>query len=173
MSRGRGRKQEFVQVSEDRTREELIFAVLSLPVKTDERIRQLVDLFNDLPDIYTCGSCGGHADPENRENAVPEGHFYIQFLVEPTGNGFLSLGILDLAARTLNADDLMIKVMNCTDNPNLVMFTMIGKNWVDPDELAEEIRQLCSAWDISLEGVRTYKIHTRRNIAYNRIREIP
>ncbi len=162
-----------MQVSEDRTREELIFAVLSVPVKTDKRIRKLVGVFNDLPDIYTCGSCGGHADLENRENAVPEGHFYIQFLVEPTENGLLSLGILDRAARTLNADDLMIKVMNCTDNPNLVMFTMLGKNWVDPDELAEEIRQFCTGWGVSLQGVRAYKIHTRRMMAYNRIREVP
>jgi hypothetical protein len=172
MSSNRDRKQEFVNVSRDRTREELIFAVLSLPVAVDERIRTLVDTINDLPDVYTCSSCGGHQDPGNRENPVPEGCFYIQFLVEPTENGFLSLGIIDRAARTVNTDDLMVKVMNCTDNPNLVMFTIVGKNWVDPDDLATEIKILCSAWRVSLKGVRAYKKQVRRKIAHDRIKEL-
>lgn len=172
MSPGRDRKQEFVEVSGDRTREEIIFAVLSLPVTVDDRIRKLVDLLNDLPDVYTCGSCGGHQDPETRENAVPEGYFYIQFLVEPTETGFLSLGIIDLASRNVDHDNLTVNVLNCTDNPNLVMFNLLGKNRADPDDLAKEIRELCSAWGVSLKGVRAYKKRVRRQIAHDRIREL-
>ncbi len=172
MATSRDEKQDFIEVTGDRTREELIFAVLSLPAAVDDRIRNLVEVFNDLPDVYTCGSCGGHQDPGNRENPVPEGCFYIQFLVEPTENGFLSLGIIDRAARTVSTDDLMVKVMNCTDNPKLVMFTIVGKNWVDPDGLAKEIRELCSAWGVSLEGVLAYKKQVRRQIAHDRIREL-
>ena len=77
------------KVSGDRTREELIFAVLSLPVECDPRLKNLVWTLNDLPDVYTCSSCGGHTDPEKRDNPAPEGYFYIQFIAEPTEAGFL------------------------------------------------------------------------------------
>jgi hypothetical protein len=140
---------------------------------TDKRIKKLVDALNDLPDVYTCSSCGGHKDLENRENPVPEGYFYIQFIVEPTDNGFLSLGIVDLAARNIANDDLTVKVLNCTDNPKLVMFTLLGKNWADPDEVAREIKFLCTTWRLSLHGIREYKKNVRRTIAYTRIQQDP
>jgi hypothetical protein len=171
MSPNRERKQEFIEVSGEETREEIIFAVLSLRVTVDKRIQKLVNILNDLPDVYTCSSCGGHNDPENRENAVPEGYFYIQFLVEPTENGFLSLGIIDLAARNIDNENLAVKVLNCTDNPNLVMFHIMGKNMADPDEVAKEIRSLCTAWGLSLNGVREYKKNVRRMIAYTRMHQ--
>lgn len=167
----RSRKQEFVEVSRDRTREEIIFAVLSLRMTIDQRIKKLVNTLNDLPDVYTCSSCGGHKDLENRENPVPEGYFYIQFIVEPTENGFLSLGIIDLAARNVDNDDLNVKVLNCTDNPKLVMFHILGKNWVDPDEVAKEIKSICTIWGLSLHGIRDYKKNVRRMIAYKRIQQ--
>ena len=169
MSPHKKRKQEFVDVSRDRTREELIFAILSLRTTIDTRIKKLVDTLNDLPDVYTCSSCGGHEDLENRENPVPEGFFYIQFIVEPTENGFLSLGIIDLATRNIDCDDLTVKVLNCTDNPNLVMFNIIGKNWADPDAVAKEIRSLCKTWSLSLLGVREYKKNVRKWTAFERI----
>jgi hypothetical protein len=171
MSPNRERKQEFIEVSGEETREEIIFAVLSLRVTVDKRIQKLVNILNDLPDVYTCSSCGGHNDPENRENAVPEGYFYVQFLVEPTENGFLSLGIIDLAARNIDNENLAVKVLNCTDNPNLVMFHIMGKNMADPDEVAKEIRSLCTAWGLSLNGVREYKKNVRRMIAYTRMHQ--
>lgn len=173
MSTNHERKQDFIQVTPDRTREELIFAVLSLPVAADARIRNLVTTLNDLPDLYTCSSCGGHADPENRENAVPEGYFYIQFLVEPTEKGFLSLGIVDLAARNVDNENLAVHVLNCTDNPKLVMFHILGKNGADPDEVAEEITSLCRTWGLSLRGVREYKKNARKKMAEARIHEKP
>jgi hypothetical protein len=171
MSPNRERKQEFIEVSGEETREEIIFAVLSLRVTVDKRIQNLVNVLNVLPDVYTCSSCGGHNDPENRENAVPEGYFYVQFLVEPTENGFLSLGIIDLAARNIDNENLAVKVLNCTDNPNLVMFHIMGKNMADPDEVAKEIRSLCTAWGLSLNGVREYKKNVRRMIAYTRMHQ--
>jgi hypothetical protein len=167
----RERKQEYVRTSSDRSREELIFAVLSLPVETDKRIKKLVRVLNDLPDIYTCSSCGGHADLENRENPVPEGYFYVQFIAEPTEKGFLSLGIIDLGARNVDNENLIVKVLNCTDNPKLVMFTILGKNGVDPDAYAEELQSLCKAWGVSLDGGYAYKKRARRQIAYDRIRQ--
>ena len=167
----RERKQDYIKASPDRTREELIFATLSLPVETDKRMKKLVRVLNNLPDVYTCSSCGGHTDLENRENPVPEGYFYVQFILEPTENGFLSLGIIDLAARTVDNENLVVKVLNCTDNPNLVMFTILGKNHVDPDDYATEIQSLCRAWGISCDGVYAHKKKVRRQIAYDRIRE--
>jgi hypothetical protein len=166
----RERKQEYVKTSSDRSREELIFATLSLPVETDKRITRLVRVLNNLPDIYTCSSCGGHKDLENRENPVPEDCFYIQFISEPTENGFLSLGIIDLAARNTDNDNLAVRVLNCTDNPGLVMFNILGKNRVDPDEFATEIESLCRIWGISTGGVYEEKKKVRRQIAYERIR---
>jgi hypothetical protein len=167
----RERKQEYVKTSSDRSREELIFATLSLPVETDTRITELVRVLNDLPDIYPCSSCGGHKDLEHRENPVPEGYFYVQFIAEPTEKGFLSLGIIDLAARNTDNENLAVKVLNCTDNPKLVMFTIIGKNGVNPDEYAAEIQSLCRAWELSLEGGYAYKKKARLQIAYDRMRQ--
>ncbi len=63
MSTPRKRKQEYIKTASDRSREELIFATLSLPVETDRRIASLVRVLNDLPDLYTCSSCGGHTGP--------------------------------------------------------------------------------------------------------------
>jgi hypothetical protein len=166
-----GRKQEYEKVSRDRTREEMIFAVLSLPVEVDEPVKKLVNVLLDLPDIYPCSSCGGHADLEHRENPAPEGCFYVQFIAEPTENGFLSLGIIDLAARNVDNDNLAVKVLNCTDSPRLVMFHILGKNRADPDEMAHEIKSLCTTWGVSLRGVREYKRDVRRLAAYERIRQ--
>jgi hypothetical protein len=171
MSAIRKRKQEYIKTSSDRSREELIFAMLSLPAETDRRITPLVRILNDLPDLYTCSSCGGHTDPGNRENPAPEGCFYVQFILEPTENGFLSLGIIDLAARTVDNENLTVKVLNCTDNPKLVMFNILGKNGVDPDEYAREIRSLCKQWGVPLDGVHEYKKKVRRQTAYDRIRK--
>lgn len=171
MSTPRERKQEYIKTTSDRSREELIYATLSLPVETDLRIATLVRVLNDLPDLYTCSSCGGHKDLEGRENPVPEGYFYIQFILEPTENGFMSLGIIDLAARNIATEDLIVRVLNCTDNPKLVMFHIIGKNGVDPDALAEEIRSLSKEWGVSVDGVCEYKKKVRRQTAYERIRK--
>ena len=170
MPNNRERKQEYIQTSSDRSREELIFATLSLPVETDKRIARLVRVLNNLPDIYTCSSCGGHKDLENRENPVPENCFYIQFISEPTENGFLSLGIIDLAARNVDNDNLAVRVLNCTDNPGLVMFNILGKERVDPDEFATEIESLCRVWGVSTDGVYEEKKKVRRQIAYKRMR---
>jgi len=168
----RERKQDYIRASPDRSREELIFATLSLPVETDPRVAGLVGVLNDLPDVYTCSSCGGHKDFENRENAVPEGYFYVQFIIEPTEDGVLSLGIIDLAARNVDNDNLMVKVLNCTDNPKLVMFSILGKDGVDPDDYAREIRSLCRRWGIRTDGVYDEKIRVRKKIASDRIRQM-
>jgi hypothetical protein len=166
----RKRKQEYVRTTGDRSREELIFATLSLPIETDARVAGLIRVLNDLPDVYTCSSCGGHSDLMDRENPVPEGYFYVQFILEPTESGFLSLGIIDLAARNIDTENLAVKVLNCTDNPKLVMFHILGKEGVDPDEYAREIRTLCREWGVSLEGVYEQKKKVRRQIAYDRMR---
>ncbi len=158
------------RVTEDRNREELIFAVLSLPVECDHRVKILVDAINDLPDVYTCSSCGGHPDEEDRENPAPEGCFYIQFIVEPTEPGFLSLGIIDLAARTVDPELLAVKTLNTTNSPRLVIFHIIGRGGVDPDAVAREIRALCREWKVSLRGVHEYKRNERRQKALERIR---
>ena len=170
---GHERKQEYEKVSRDRSRDEMIFAVLSLPVEVDERVKKLVNAIQDLPDVYPCSSCGGHADLEHRENPAPEGCFYVQFIAEPTEKGFLSLGIIDLAARNIDNDNLAVKVLNCTDSPRLVMFQILGKNRADPDAVANEIRSLCKTWGVSLQGVREYKRDVRRLAAYERIRQLP
>jgi hypothetical protein len=165
------RKQDYITASPDRSREELIFGTLSLPVETDPGIAGLVGVLNDLPDVYTLSSCGGHTDPGNRENAVPEGYFYVQFIIEPTDDGVLSLGIIDLAARNLDNDNLMVKVLNCTDNPKLVMFSILGKEGVDPDNYAREIQSLCRRWGVRTDGVYDEKIRVRRKLAHDRIRQ--
>ena len=173
MASNRDRKRKYQKVSADRTREELIYGVLSLPVEYDQRLKKLVEILNDLPDVYTCSSCGGHPDQENRENPMPEGYFYIQFILEPTEKGFLSLGIIDLAARTVDPDRLAVKVLNTTDSPRLVMFHILGRDGVDPDAVAKEIRSLCRKWGVSLRGVREYKKNVRRQVAYERMQQSP
>jgi hypothetical protein len=168
-SRHTGRRN-YERVTEDRNREELIFAVLSLPVECDLRVKNLVDTLNDLPDIYPCSSCGGHPDEEGRENPAPEGCFYIQFIVEPTEAGFLSLGIIDLAARDVDSGLLAVKTLNTTDSPRLVLFHILGQGGVDPDAVARQIRVLAREWKVSLSGVREYKRHERRQEALEKIR---
>lgn len=159
------------RVTKDRTREELIYAVLSLPVECDTRVKHLVETLNDLPDIYTCSSCGGHSDGEGRENPAPNGCFYIQFIVEPTERGFLSLGIIDLAARNVDPDSLMVRVLNTTESPRLVMFHILGRDGVDPGTLATEIQSLCKEWGVSVKGVRKYKMNERKTKSFRKIRK--
>jgi hypothetical protein len=165
------RRRRYEKVSSDRSREELIFAVLSLPMEYDQRLKRLIEVLNDLPEVYTISSCGGHPDREGRENPVPEGYFYIQFIIEPTEKGFLSLGIIDLAARNVDPDRLAVKVLNTTDSPRLVMFHILGRDNADPDAVAKEIRALCRTWGVSLKGVRQYKKTVRREMAFERMRE--
>jgi len=165
------RRRRYEKVSSDRSREELIFAVLSLPMEYDQRLKKLIGALNDLPDVYTISSCGGHPDQEGRENPMPEGHFYIQFIVEPTEKGFLSLGVIDLAARNVDPDRLVVQVLNTTDSPRLVMFHILGRDGADPDAVAKEVRALCKTWGVSLRGVRQYKMTVRREMAFERMRE--
>lgn len=161
------------KVTKDRTREELIYAVLSLPFDCDSRVKHLVETINDLPDVYTCSSCGGHPDGENRENAAPEGCFYIQFIAEPTEQGFMSLGIIDLAARNVDPDSIMVRVLNTTDSPRLVMFHILGRVGADPDAISEEIRDLCKEWGISTKGIWDSKKNSRRTRAGRRLKRFP
>ncbi|HOT04488.1 MAG TPA: hypothetical protein PK069_09945 [Methanolinea sp.] len=162
-------RRRYDKVSADRTREELIYAVLSLPVECDMRMRALVETLNDLPDVYPCSSCGGHPDEEGRENPAPEGCFYLQFIVEPTETGFMSLGIIDLAARNVDCERLAVQVLNTTDSPRLVIFHMLGRDGADPDAVAEEIRALCRKWKVSLKGVREHKKNVRKQKALEKV----
>jgi len=159
----------YEKVSAERTREELIYAVLSLPVECDIRMETLVETLNDLPDVYTCSSCGGHSDERGRENPAPEGCFYVQFIVEPTEAGFLSLGIIDLAARNVDCERLAVQVLNTTDSPRLVIFHMLGRDGADPDAVAGEIRSLCRKWNVSSRGVREQKENVRKKKAFKKI----
>jgi len=159
----------YEKVSADRSREELIYAVLSLPVECDMRMKSLVVTLNDLPDVYTCSSCGGHPNEEDRENPAPEGCFYLQFIIEPTEAGFLSLGIIDLAARNVDCERLAVQVLNTTDSPRLVIFHMLGRDGADPDAVAGEIRSLCRRWNVSLRGVREHKENVRKKKALEKI----
>jgi len=168
-SRDERERRTYEKVSADRTREELIYAVLSLPVECDVRMRTLVETLNDLPDVYTCSSCGGHPDEGGRENPAPEGCFYLQFIVEPTEAGFLSLGIIDLAARNVDCERLAVQVLNTTDSPRLVIFRMLGRDGADPDAVAEEIRSLCRKWQVSLRSVREYKKNVRKQKALEKV----
>jgi hypothetical protein len=138
----RGKKQKYLKFSSTSPIEEY-YGDLSPRKAIDKRIKKLVDVLNNLPDVATSASCGGHKDLKNRLNPLPEGQFYIYFSVETTVNGFLSLGIIDLAARNVNDEDLLVAVFNNTDEPQFVAFKIQGKNWVDPDDVAKEIKFLC------------------------------
>ena len=161
------------KVTKDRTREELIYAVLSLPVECDSRVKHLVETINDLPDVYTCSSCGGHPDGENREHPAPDGCFYTQSIADPTEQGFMSLGIIDLAARNVDPDSIMVRVLNTTDSPRLVMFHVLGRAGADPDTMSEEIRDLCKEWGISMKGIWDSKKKTRRTKAGRKLQRFP
>jgi hypothetical protein len=41
--------------------------------------------------------------------------------------------------RNIDNENLMVRVLNCTDNPKLVLFSIRGKDGMDPDEYAHEI----------------------------------
>ncbi len=58
----------------------------------DPPILSLVHALNRLPGIVTCGSCGGHAQPN--EIQQPAGKWFVSFNVEFTDTGWRSLKFL-------------------------------------------------------------------------------
>ncbi len=67
----------------------------------------------------------------------------------------------------------MVRVLNTTDSPRLVMFHVLGRAGADPDAMSEEIRDLCKEWGISMKGIWDSKKKTRRTKAGRKLQRFP
>ena len=69
----------------------------------DPPVRELVRVLNDFPGIHTYTSCGSHPDHERDPDNLSqndEGIFYVDFNVDRTDEGWLSLDVLGWVAFT-------------------------------------------------------------------------
>jgi len=62
----------------------------------DDNVQSLLEAINSLPGLQTFSSCGGHPQPD--QGQAPEGHFYVNFYLDPDAAGWDSLGRLAYAA---------------------------------------------------------------------------
>ena len=67
----------------------------------DDNVKSLCQALNNLPGIYTCFSCGGHANHVPPQG--PEGEFYVSFEVDVLAGGWLSFELINRVVHARNA----------------------------------------------------------------------
>lgn len=110
----------------------------------DERVADLVSALNDLMDVYTFSSCGGHAVITNPSQR-PEGEFYVCFSITPHPAGWRSLEKITFAASAF----LDVKVTAWWNgiyergrDDGVMDFQLAGGIESDPHELATILKGL-------------------------------
>ena len=73
----------------------------------DESIEAVVIALNQLPDLDTFSSCGGHA-PRVKPSQMPAGYFYVSFAVVQSEKGWWSLSALAYVVMAL--DDVKLNM---------------------------------------------------------------
>src|ERR1043165_4096757 len=110
-------------------------------ISTDPRVRNLVDVLNSLPGVYTFSSCGGHED-NGHSGRCPADEFYVNIELDGAP-GLHSLGIIAFAAAEVDFENIAVVVWSNTDEAEhageAVGFEIYGIDGVDPDALAAAI----------------------------------
>jgi hypothetical protein len=110
---------------------------------SDQRLRQLVEAFGDLPGILLL-SPGTGKSARNRGKSRLAGHFSLDFNVDVLAGGWRSLNILVFAtSQTDDFDHLAVMAWPNTDEPtDCLSFRLRGIKGANPDELAEAIERV-------------------------------
>src|ERR1039458_10237488 len=75
----------------------------------DPPVRNLCRVLNSFPGIATYTSCGGHAVPANSAQAE-QGTWYVDFHVDRSDDGWISLEFLGHVAYDLAPDGVVLEV---------------------------------------------------------------
>ncbi len=106
----------------------------------DHNMVSLVAELNAFPGITTFSSCGGHLHPTSLSEC-PEGHFEVNFNVDPLRGGWRSLElIVSVVSESTDHGKLSVTLwsMGCGGS---VCFELSGRDHADPDYLAELLSQ--------------------------------
>ncbi len=104
----------------------------------DESIASVVSALNQLPDLSSFSSCGGH-HPRIKPSQEAAGHFYISFVVKPTMLGWWSLAAVSYVAMAMEDVKLMAWYNGLTDaefDPTALAFQLKGGPRCSREELA-------------------------------------
>ena len=136
----------------------------------DPPIRELVRVLNDFPGIRTYTSCGGHPDDErdpDNSSQNDEGIFYVDFNVDRTDEGWLSLeflGWVAFSAQTAGPEDVSLEVGAKPPYLNwpgqMLFFRFAGADSEDQpptaDVLAYQLETLREEFYVSAEEARDW-----------------
>jgi hypothetical protein len=114
--------------------------------KIDARVQRLVSALNAIPGVYTYSSCGGHAAPA--EGQVARDRFTVSLDLERTARGWKALELIQFAihkSSAADAENIIIRPWRNGDGtwkPGALSFSLDGRRFADPDELAGIIEAL-------------------------------
>lgn len=116
--------------------------------QVDLNLKKLVKVINDLEDLTTFSSCGGHDNPN--PNQQPSGQFEISLQIEPTRSGLNSLGLIQAAInRHPQNESLILITWLCANEPDSVAFSLEGYNKANPEVLADLLYEVIEAYGTS------------------------
>ena len=116
--------------------------------QVDLNLKKLVKVINDLEDLTTFSSCGGHDNPN--PNQQPRGQFEISLQIEPTRSGLNSLGLIQVAInRHPQNESLILITWLCANEPDSVAFSLEGYNKANPEVLADLLYEVIEAYGTS------------------------
>ena len=101
----------------------------------DKNIAPLVDTLNRFPGLRTFSSCGGHPPPLTVSQA-PEGHYWVNFNVDPSDGGWPSLQALAYVVADL--EEVTIKLWLAGDTPDTIAFELSAVG--DPSDLTARLQ---------------------------------
>lgn len=102
----------------------------------DDRVARLVVALNELPDVCTLSSCGGHEDPGRGQ--VGAGEFIVELDIEKTRAGWHGVEMITEAI-WCSKNDLHRLELTTWWNGDSLCFELRGEDGADPDAMADEI----------------------------------
>ena len=115
----------------------------------DPPVRNLIRVLNRFPGIRTYTSCGGHARVENSGQA-PEGMWYVDFHVERTDEGWMSLEFFGWISYEMAPDgvglDAFAKPPYLNYPGNMLFFRWAGTDPSESDSTADSFAGHLTDW---------------------------
>jgi len=108
------------------------------PYNLDDNIKSLVLAINSLPGINSCGSCGGHDNPEIHQHKT--GNWFVSFWAVGLDGQFWLNKIIAIVA---HIDDVSFY------HDALGWYSIDGINHIDPNVIVTKIESVALRGDLS------------------------
>ena len=116
-----------------------------MTAEMNDRIRNLVKILDNLPDMKVLSMGCGHRNPTGYPR--PGEEFGVELIIKPTKAGYFSLGIVTRAAQIIGSENISVTTIVKGEDPRFLQFYLKGIRGADPDKLGEAILALTERQD--------------------------